>query len=85
MYVEWGQEPTLGDIKQALALGQPVLVKVAPAGMVQHWVMLAGRDGREFLMRDPLDQTKSFKPLSSLGSEILAVRIAKTGGYGADQ
>jgi hypothetical protein len=77
VYVEWRREPTLGDIERALALGQPVLVKVAPTGMLQHWVMLAGRDGREFLMRDPLDQAKTLKPLSSLGSEILAVRIVK--------
>src|SRR5436190_18759895 len=75
--IEWVQKPTLRKIERALARGEPVLVKVAPAGM--HWVLLAGRDGQEFLMKDPLDATKSFKPLSSLGSEILAVRIVKNG------
>jgi hypothetical protein len=78
VYVEWGSDPGISDIEQALALGQPVLVKTAPSGMVQHWVLLVGREGREFLMRDPLDPTKSLKPLSSLGSEILAVRFVKT-------
>lgn len=77
--VERANHPTLRDIERALSLGQPVLVKVAPAGMLQHWVLLTGRDGREFLMKDPLDETKSLKPLSSLGSEILAVRIVKKG------
>ncbi len=79
-YVEWVCDPGLSDITQALALGQPVVVKTAPPGMVQHWVLLVGRDGREFLMRDPLDQTKSLKPLSSLGSKILAVRVVKAAG-----
>ena len=80
VHIEWVNQPTLGDIERALARGEPVLVKVAPAGMLQHWVLLAGRDGREFLMKDPLDETKTFKPLSSLGSQILAVRIVKKAG-----
>jgi len=47
--------------------------------MVQHWVLLVGRDGQEFLMKDPLDEKKTLKPLSSLGSKILAVRVVKNG------
>jgi hypothetical protein len=78
-HVEYMHNPALAGIERALALGQPVLVKVAPTGMLQHWVLLAGRDGREFLMKDPLDGTKSLKHLSSLGSQILAVRIVKKG------
>jgi hypothetical protein len=77
--VEMLSHPTHRDIQDALALGQPVLVKVAPAGMVQHWVLLVGRDGQEFLMKDPLDETRALKPLSSLGSKILAVRVLKNG------
>ena len=69
--------PTLRDIDQALAAGNPVIVKVAPPPMIQHWVLLVGRDGREFLMKDPLDETWTVKPLSSLGSDILAVRVVK--------
>jgi hypothetical protein len=79
VYVERVSDPTLVDIERALAPGQPVLVKTAPPGILQHWVLLVGRDGREFLMMDPLDKTKTIKPLSSLGSEILAVRIVKRG------
>jgi hypothetical protein len=78
-HVEWVGEPTLRDVNRALWRGQPVLVKVAPPGMLQHWVLLAGRDGREFLMRDPLDGTKSLRHLSSFGSDILAVRVVKRG------
>jgi hypothetical protein len=69
--------PTHRDIEQALAAGNPVLVKVAPPAMIQHWVLLVGRDGRDFLMKDPLDATRIAMPLSSLCSDILAVRVVK--------
>ena len=69
--------PTHRDIDEALTAGNPVLVKVAPPSMFQHWVLLVGRDGREFLMKDPLDAAKTVRPLSSLHSHILAVRVVK--------
>jgi hypothetical protein len=72
-------KPTLRDIDAALAARQPVIVKIAPPPMVQHWVLLVGREGREYLMKDPLDNTQTVKPLSALGSDILAVRIVKSG------
>ena len=75
--VEILHDPSHRDIEEALALGQPVIVKVAPPKMLQHWVLLVGRDGREFLMKDPLDEKKTL--LSSLGSKILAVRVVKNG------
>jgi hypothetical protein len=73
------RRPKHADIDQALAAGNPVLVKVAPPTMIQHWVMLVGRDGREFLMKDPLDQSKTPQALSSLGSDILAARVVRPG------
>ena len=72
--------PTLSEIERALAAGDPVIVKVAPPPMIQHWVLLVGREGREFLMKDPLDHTQTVKPLSSLGSRILAARVVKRSG-----
>ena len=73
-------KPRNRDIEQALADGNPVIVKVAPPPMFQHWVLLVGREGQEYLMRDPLDASGSLSPLSSLGSKILAVRVMKRGG-----
>lgn len=49
---------------------------IVPTG-VQHWVLLVGRDQKEYLMKDPLGDGKSLQPLSSLGSDILAVRVVK--------
>lgn len=80
--VDWIQNATHRDIESALATGQPVLVKVAPPKMLQHWVLLVGRDGHEFLMKDPLDPGQKPKPLSTLRSQILAVRIVKSSRQG---
>ncbi|HEX5177664.1 MAG TPA: C39 family peptidase [Chthoniobacteraceae bacterium] len=77
VHAEILRRPRHQDINQALLAGNPVLVKVAPPSMVQHWVLLVGRDGREFLVKDPLDGTNLTKPLSALGSDILAVRVVK--------
>jgi hypothetical protein len=71
------QNPSHRDIEAALAGGNPVLVKVILKSGAQHWVVLVGRDEREYLMKDPLGDGRSLKPLSSLGSDILAVRIVR--------
>ncbi len=75
--VELPAHPSQEDIDTALAAGNPVLVKVYLAPGVQHWVLLVGREGREYLMKDPLGDGKSLGLLSSLGSDIFAVRIVK--------
>ena len=69
--------PTLRQIEEALAAGNPVVVKIAPPPMIQHWVLLVGRDGRDFLVKDPLDGPGRTKVLSALGSPILAARVVR--------
>jgi len=71
------QQPSHRDINAALAEGSPVLVKVILRSGVQHWVLFVGRDQREYLMKDSLGDGKSLQPLSSLGSDILAVRVVR--------
>lgn len=71
------QSPSHLDIDAALAESSPVLVKVILRTGVQHWVLLVGRDQKEYLMKDPLGDGKSLQPLSSLGSDILAVRVVR--------
>ena len=68
--------PTNEDIEGALDEGNPVLVKVLLKSGIQHWVLLVGRDQQEYLMKDPLGDGTSLGRLSSIGSDILAVRIA---------
>jgi hypothetical protein len=74
--VELPQNPTHRDIDSALGAGNPVLVKVILPNGFQHWVLIVGREQKEYLMKDPLGNG-TLTPLSSLGSDILAVRVAK--------
>jgi ABC-type bacteriocin/lantibiotic exporter with double-glycine peptidase domain len=69
------EHPTHRDIDAALAAGNPVLVKILLRPGVFHWVLLVGREGREYLMKDPLGDGKSLGVLSSFHSDILSVRI----------
>ncbi len=69
--------PTHRDIDDALRKGNPVLVKVLLSPGVNHWVLLVGRDGHEYLMKDPLRAGRDIVPLSTIGSDIYAVRIAE--------
>lgn len=71
------QDPSHLDIETALAEGSPVLVKVLLRSGYQHWVLLVGRDQREYLMKDPHGDGRSLMALSSLGSDILAVRVVR--------
>lgn len=75
--VELTQSPSNRKIEKALGDGNPVLVKILLRSRAQHWVLLVGRDQKEYLMKDPLAREKRLQPLSSLGSDILAVRIVR--------
>lgn len=75
--VDLPQKPSNRDVEEALGGGNPVLVKVVLRSGVQHWVLLVGRDQKEYLMKDPLGDGRSLEFLSSLGSDILAVRIVR--------
>lgn len=69
------EKPSHRDIDTALAAGNPVLVKIVYRPGVLHWVLLVGREGREYLMKDPLGDGKNLGVLSAYHSDILAVRI----------
>jgi len=71
------ERPTHRDIDQALAAGNPVLVKIVYRPGVLHWVLLVGRDGKEYLMKDPLGDGHTLGLLSAYHSDILAVRIVR--------
>ena len=72
--------PSHRDIDDALRKGNPVLVKVLLSPGVNHWVLLVGRDGHEYLIKDPLRTARDIVPLSIIGSDIYAVRIAEKTG-----
>jgi hypothetical protein len=72
-------QPTHAHLDDALRAGQPVLAKVFIDKIIPHWVLVAGKEGTNYLMRDPLNEAKNLEPLSKYGSDIFGVRIVKSG------
>jgi hypothetical protein len=72
-------KPTHHDIDAALMALQPVLAKVFINRVIPHWVLLVGKDGQDYLMRDPLNEGKTLEKLSKYGSDIYGVRIVMGG------
>jgi hypothetical protein len=63
-------------IDSNLARGNPVIVRVRLPGGVTHFVVLAGKDGFDYLVRDPgAGAGKGLYPLRELGSDIEALRF----------
>lgn len=61
----------------ALERGAYPVVKYFLIGGIQHWCVIVGKEGREYLARDPLrDDAKPVK-LSGLTAKIYAVRVIK--------
>jgi hypothetical protein len=59
-----------------LARGNPVIVRVRLRGGVTHFVVIAGKDGFDYLVRDPgAGASKGFYPLRELHSDIEALRF----------
>ena len=79
-----GAEVTLeanpADLDLALKQGQPVMAKALINRLVPHWVLIAGKEGQEYLIHDPLGDGKTAESLSKYGSNIYGLRIIKAGG-----
>ena len=63
--------PTPGD--EALRKGQPVIAKVMLRNVIQHWVLIVGKRGTEYLVRDPL--RAEMTTLSAVATTVYAIRI----------
>jgi hypothetical protein len=72
-------KPSFIRIDRALKDGQPVIAKVFINGIVPHWVLIIGKEQSEYLMRDPLDETRTVKRLSFYQSKIYAIRTLRVG------
>ena len=68
--------PSYRLIDSNLARGNPVIVRVRLRGGVTHFVVVAGKDGFDYLVRDPgAGAAKGFYPLRELRSDIEALRF----------
>lgn len=73
------QRPTHAEIDAALMAQHPVLVKVFLKKVIPHWVLVSGKVGTNYLMRDPLNEAGTLTPLARHGSDIYGVRIVEPG------
>ena len=63
-------------IDSNLAHGNPVIVRVRLRSGITHFVVIAGKDGFDYLVRDPgAGAAKGFYPLRELHSDIDALRF----------
>ena len=63
-------------IDSNLSRGNPVIVRVRLPGGVTHFVVIAGKDGFDYLIADPgAGSAKGLYPLRELGSDIEALRF----------
>jgi hypothetical protein len=68
--------PSYQLIDSNLAHGNPVIVRVRLASGITHFVVVAGKNGFDYLVRDPGGgAAKGFYPLRQLKSDIEALRF----------
>ena len=63
-------------IDSALKSGHPVMARVLRSS-ASHWVLIVGKEGYEYLMKDPLGDGGSIAPLSRYPAGIHSIRILR--------
>ena len=68
--------PSYRLIDENLARGNPVIVRLRTESGITHFVVIAGKDGYDYLTRDPgAGAAKGLYPLKEFGSKIEALRF----------
>ena len=68
--------PSYRLIDENLARRNPVIVRLRTEGGITHFVVIAGKDGYDYLTRDPgAGASKGLYPLKEFGSKIEALRF----------
>lgn len=68
--------PSYHLIDEQLAAGNPVIVRLRLPNGITHFVVLAGKEGYDYLTRDPgAGASKGLYPLREFGSKIEALRF----------
>lgn len=69
--------PSHADLDSALESGAYPVVKYYLQGGIQHWCVIVGKDGLDYLVRDPLHPEPQPIKLSTLTLKIYAVRVLR--------
>lgn len=75
--VEAVRKPSHAVIDTALTNKYPVVAKLLINGTIPHWVLIVGKQGTNYLMRDPLGDGHTLDPLSKYESDIFGLRIVR--------
>lgn len=75
--IELPKDPSHAAIDAAIRSGNPVVARIRLWETYQHWVLIVGKDGTDYLVKDPLCRAERIEKLSALSSKILAIRIVK--------
>ncbi len=68
--------PSYQLIDSNVGRGNPVIIRIRFRNGMTHFVVIAGKDGFDYLVRDPgAGATKGLYPLRELGSDIEALRF----------
>ena len=62
------------EIDNALEAGELPVVKYFINKNIPHWVLIVGKSGKEYLVKDPLNSNKKIVALSEKTKEIVSVR-----------
>ncbi len=69
-------DPSYRLIDENLARRNPVIVRLRTVGGITHFVVIAGKEGYDYLVRDPgAGAAKGLYPLKEFGSKIEALRF----------
>ena len=64
-------------IDQTLVRNIPVITKIRYANDEYHWVLIYGKAGLNYLVKDPLDNTRQLRSLSEYPCQITAIRFVQ--------
>ena len=70
--------PSHRILDAALRNNQLILAKVKLNTAIYHWVLVAGKEGTNYMIRDPLSDGEKPELLTKFESDILGVRIVRS-------
>jgi len=69
--------PDFAEIDAALRADEPILAKILLYNRIYHWVLIVGKVGPDYWVKDPLGEGRTLDRLSQFKSKIYAIRIVK--------
>lgn len=75
LHLVYSGPPSRSVINAHLAKGRPVITKTRSWRGTIHWVLIVGRQGREYLVLDPLKRKKKPVRMSLVARKLLSARV----------